>query len=55
MAEEETVTIPKSQHVQLMKRDELLSDMEEAGVDNWQGMEEVIRIRNEREEAANAQ
>ena len=42
------VTIPLSEYQQLQERVEWLNDLEEAGVDNWQGMEDAIRIRNER-------
>ena len=31
----------------LKERDDWLSALEAAGVDNWSGMEEAIRIRNE--------
>lgn len=53
MEPEETVTIKASEYARLKERDELLSDMEAAGVDNWQGMEEVASIRQEREEVSN--
>jgi hypothetical protein len=43
----EMVTIKKVEYERLLERDDWLSCLESAGVDNWQGMEEAIRIRNE--------
>ena len=37
--EEETVTIPKSEYEELKKRDLWLQALEDAGVDNWSGMD----------------
>lgn len=34
---EETITVRKSQYEYLRKRDEFLSNLEDAGVDNWDG------------------
>ncbi len=43
----ETVTIPKSEYDALLKRDEFLSCLEAAGVDNWSGYGEAFTIRDE--------
>lgn len=48
---DETVTIKKSEYERLLKDSDWLSCLEAAGVDNWEGMEEAIRIRNEDEPA----
>jgi len=48
---EEMVTITKAEYERLCERDEWLSCLEAAGVDNWEGMEEAIRIRREEEAA----
>ena len=47
MATTETVTIPKSEYDELLRRDDWLSWLEAAGVDNWEGMDEAISMRNE--------
>ena len=47
---EETVTITKSEYEQLIEEVEWLHDLEQAGVDNWSGMEYAIQIRREREQ-----
>jgi len=47
----ETVTIPKAEYERLLERDSWLSCLEEAGVDNWQGIEEAIQIRREEQAA----
>jgi hypothetical protein len=46
----ETVTIPKAEYERLLRRDEWLDCLEAAGVDNWSGIEEAIRIRKEEDE-----
>lgn len=51
---EDQVTISKKEYDHLKEREQLLDDMEAAGVDNWQGMEEVISIRQEREAEGDA-
>lgn len=38
----ETVTIPKSEYDNLIKREVWLQCLEGAGVDNWDGMEYAI-------------
>lgn len=43
----ETVTISKSEYDTLLDRDRWLCALECAGVDNWQGWDEAIEIRNE--------
>lgn len=45
---ESTITITKNEHDRLVERDEWLSDLEQAGVDNWQGYDEACDIRRER-------
>ena len=47
---EETVTITKAEYDQLCKDAELLSYLEAAGVDNWEGFDEAIQMRREAEE-----
>jgi hypothetical protein len=49
-AEQETVTIPLWEYVNMKKQCDWLDCLEAAGVDNWQGIEEAIRILNENEE-----
>lgn len=46
MADEEMVTIKKSEYARLIKREEWLECLEAAGVDNWQGIDEAIQIRD---------
>ena len=46
MNEPETVTIPLWEYQQLKERDDWLSCLEAAGVDNWKGMEYAIEIAN---------
>lgn len=46
----EMVTIPKSEYDDLLKRDEWLNWLECAGVDNWDGIEEAMRMRHEAEQ-----
>ena len=48
---QEMVTITKREYERLMKRDDWLGYLEAAGVDNWQGIEEAIRMRNEERSA----
>lgn len=47
VAEQETVTIPIRTYVDMKERCDWLDCLEAAGVDNWQGIEEAIRIHNE--------
>jgi hypothetical protein len=46
----EMVTIPKSEYDQLCKDAEWLGWLEAAGVDNWDGIEEAMQMRNEAEQ-----
>ena len=46
----EMVTIPKSEYDALLKRDDWLSWLEAAGVDNWDGIEEAMQMRSEAEQ-----
>ena len=43
----ETVTISRAEFKRLQDRDEWLSWLEAAGVDNWDGMDEAISMRQE--------
>ncbi len=43
------ITIPQQTYFDLLEAQFLLSCLQEAGVDNWQGIEEAITIRGERE------
>ena len=43
----EMVTIPKSEYDQLCNDQFWLQCLEDAGVDNWGGIEEAIQMRNE--------
>lgn len=47
---EETVTITKSEYGRLKERDDWLSCLEAAGVDNWQGIDCAIDLREEGED-----
>lgn len=47
MSDVDMVTIPKSEYKRLIEREDWLQCLEAAGVDNWQGMEEAIKILNE--------
>ena len=47
---EETVTISKAEYDKLYDAAEWLSYLERAGVDNWDGFDEAIRLREEDEE-----
>ena len=40
----ETVTIPKEKYQELLDRDEWLSCLEAAGVDNWDGIDYAYEI-----------
>lgn len=46
-SKEETVTIKKSEYDFLVEREEWLSYLEAAGVDNWSGYDYAIEMRNE--------
>ena len=46
----ETVTISKKEYESLLDDSLFLNCLRRAGVDNWQGIEEAIRILNENEE-----
>jgi hypothetical protein len=48
----ETVTILKSEYEKLLERDEWLSALEGAGVDNWDGWDEAVALRKEWQEEA---
>ncbi len=47
---EEMITITKKEYDQLQKDSEWLSYLEAAGVDNWDGLDEAIRMRNEEQD-----
>jgi phage pi2 protein 07 len=42
---EEMVTVTKTEYERLLARDFWLGCLEEAGVDNWQGIDEAKRIK----------
>lgn len=42
----DAVTVPLEKYARLLERDDWLECLEAAGVDNWEGIEEAIRIRN---------
>lgn len=46
----EMVTITKRQYDQLIEDQKWLSCLEEAGVDNWSGIEIAIDLRDDRED-----
>jgi hypothetical protein len=48
---EETVTIPKSEYESLKKDSEWLICLEAAGVDNWDGYDCAVEMREADEEA----
>lgn len=48
---EKTVTITEAEYNQLLKDSGWLSCLEEAGVDNWEGYDEALRILQEHLEA----
>lgn len=43
----ETVAISRAEYERLQERDEWLGWLEAAGVDNWDGMDEAIAMRQE--------
>ena len=43
----ETVTISRAEYERLQERDDWLGWLEAAGVDNWDGMDEAIAMRQE--------
>jgi hypothetical protein len=43
----ETVRITLSEYERLLERDEWLGYLEAGGVDNWQGIEFAVELRNE--------
>lgn len=45
----ETITISKAEYERLKKDQRWLWDLEAVGVDNWQGIDEAIEFRRERE------
>jgi hypothetical protein len=47
---EEMVTITKKEYKRLFKREEWLSCLEAAGVDNWEGFDYAREIKNEQDE-----
>ena len=47
MADEEMITIKKSEYTQLIKDSEWLSYLEGAGVDNWDGFSYAHEMRAE--------
>jgi len=44
MADEEYILIKQSEYDQLVERDNFLTALEAAGVDNWQGIDHAYRI-----------
>jgi hypothetical protein len=46
---EDMVTIPREEYERLLARARWLDCLEAAGVDNWQGIDEALRINRERE------
>ena len=46
-APKETVTITKAKYDRLVKNDLWLGYLEDAGVDNWQGFEEAVKLARE--------
>jgi hypothetical protein len=47
---QEMVTITKAEYEKLLKDQDWLACLEAAGVDNWQGYDEAIRIRDGEDE-----
>lgn len=45
--ENEMVTITKNEYDRLLKQVDWLQCLEVAGVDNWDGIEDAMRIRDE--------
>jgi hypothetical protein len=50
-AAKEMVTITKAEYDRLVKDSDWLACLDAAGVDNWQGIEEAIRIKKESAES----
>lgn len=44
---EETVTIPRKEYQQLLDTEFWMNCLEAAGIDNWEGIDLAIDIRNE--------
>jgi hypothetical protein len=44
---QKTVTISEQEYKTLIDRDRWLSALESAGVDNWEGIEEAMNIRDQ--------
>lgn len=47
--EVEMVSIPKTEYESLLKRDDWLACLEQAGVDNWSGWDYACELRDEEE------
>lgn len=47
---EMAIVVPLAEYLYLIRRDDWLQCLEAAGVDNWNGMEEAVRIRDEGDE-----
>lgn len=47
MEEEETVTIPKEEYEELLESQQWLDCLENAGVDNWDGLSYAIELSQE--------
>jgi hypothetical protein len=47
---QKTVTISEQEYKTLIDRDRWLSALESAGVDNWDGIEEAMNIRDQWDE-----
>jgi hypothetical protein len=45
----QTITIPVKEYENMVERLNWLDCLEAAGVDNWQGIDEAINIRDEEE------
>ena len=52
MDENMPVVITRKEYERLVRRDRWLNYLEEAGVDNWEGIGDAIRKRNKDEEEA---
>ena len=46
---EETITISKKEYAKLLKDQWLLECLKDAGVDNWEGYDEAVRMAKERD------
>lgn len=53
MPDEPIVSIKKSEYDKLLKRDEWLSYLEQAGVDNWDGYSYAFELKEEQENKTN--